>query len=247
MTDPLTDHVDNQTDSTLSQNEQKQRFFQRMSFTFMRRRAHMSRNAQIGFDECADFFVSDSTKNLRTLFLSPDNPLTFEIGFGMGHSLIDMAVAAPNTNFVGMEVHEPGLGLTAYNARKAGLTNLKIINGDAVALLEQLPENHIDTVQLYFPDPWRKKRHFKRRFVSHDRMALVSSRLKKSGIFHTATDWEHYAYWMLDVLDNTKDLENLSGQGQFHPRPDFRPYTKFEKRGIEKGHGVWDLIYRKSI
>lgn len=226
--------------------EQKQRLFQRFSNTFMRRRTHMSQNAQTGLDECQDFFVPDSVTDLRTLFTNDNELLTLEIGFGMGSSLIEMAMNNPTTNYVGIEVHEPGLGLTAYNARKHQLNNIKLINGDAIKLLHELPDNHIDTVQLYFPDPWQKKRHFKRRFVSHERMPLVVSKLKEKGIFHAATDWEHYAFWMLDILDNTENLANVSGKGNFHPRPDFRPVTKFEQRGIDKGHGVWDLIYQKQ-
>lgn len=242
-------------DDSLSGNE-KQRLFQRFSHTFMRRRTHMSQNAEVGLSEtCAYVFASADVTDLRALFKPaatdlPDtshHPLTLEIGFGMGSSLIEMAQASPETNFVGIEVHEPGLGLCAYNAHKHQLKNIRLIQGDAVAILAQLPDNHIDTVQLYFPDPWQKKRHFKRRFVSHERMPLVTQKLVPEGRFHAATDWEHYAFWMLDVLDNTESLRNVSGQGNFHPRPDFRPVTKFEKRGIDRGHGVWDLIYQKTI
>lgn len=227
--------------------EQKQRLFQRFSNTFMRRRTHMSQHALEGLSpDYAQYFASAQTTDLRVLFTKPRRKITLEIGFGMGHSLIDMALAAPDTNFIGIEVHEPGLGLTAYNCKKQGLNNLKLINGDAIALLQQLPDDHIDTVQLYFPDPWQKKRHFKRRFVSHERMPLVVAKLKTGGVFHTATDWEDYAVWMLDVLDNTENLTNIAGKGNYHPRPKFRPLTKFEKRGIEAGHGVWDLLYSKN-
>lgn len=244
--------------------DEKPPLFQRVSNTFMRRRTHMSQNAEVGLsDTCAYLFASDDVTDLRALFSNTttdsktetradtdtdtsQNPLTLEIGFGMGSSLIEMAQAAPETNFVGIEVHEPGLGLCAYNAHKHQLKNIRLINGDAIAILGQLPDDHIDTVQLYFPDPWQKKRHFKRRFVSHTRMPLVTQKLCNGGIFHTATDWEHYAFWMLDVLDNTEQLKNLSGTGNFHPRPDFRPLTKFEKRGIARGHGVWDLMYQKT-
>lgn len=242
-------HISQNTDNTETDSttvDQKPALFQRFSNTFMRRRTHMSQNAEVGLsDACKDFFALDDVTDLRVLFTQPDNPLTLEIGFGMGSSLIEMAQAAPETNFVGIEVHEPGLGLCAYNAKKHNLKNIKLINGDAIAILGQLPDNHIDTVQLYFPDPWQKKRHYKRRFVSHDRMPLVVSKLAQGGRFHAATDWEHYAFWMLDVLDNTEHLDNISGAGSFHPRPDFRPITKFEKRGIARGHGVWDLIYQK--
>lgn len=219
--------------------------------TFMRRRTHMSKKAEMGLsDAFKHFFAQDSSNNLRQLFVDTPNgsnaPLTLEIGFGMGSSLIEMAQNAPDTNFVGIEVHQPGLGNAAFLAHDAGLTNLRLIEGDAIKVLQQLPDEHLDRVQLYFPDPWQKKRHFKRRFVSPERMQIVVSKLKTSGWFHAATDWENYAFWMLDVLDSFNGLTNLAGAGKFYPRPDFRPYTKFEKRGIDAGHSVWDLIFVKD-
>ena len=231
--------------------------------TFMKRRTHMNKHAEQALVDpaYAQYIVNNPSgdgdlsgiTDLRSLFadtsLTPngaDAPLTLEIGFGLGDSLIEMAAAEPSRNFVGIEVHEPGLGKCAYLAGELNLHNIKIINGDAIALLSQLPENHLDRIQLYFPDPWQKKRHFKRRFVSPERMAIVTHCLKTGGWFHTATDWEHYAFWMLDILDNIDNLSNYSGRGKFTPRPDFRPMTKFERRGIDRGHGVWDLIYIKS-
>lgn len=230
--------------------------------TFMKRRTHLSQQAQSALtdDTFKTYIVNhDGTignlgdvsaiSDLRALFQDTnghDNPLTLEIGFGMGDSLFTMAKNTPNTNFVGVEVHEPGIGRLAFMAHEAGLQNLKLINGDAIALLKNLPTCHLDTIQLYFPDPWQKKRHYKRRFVTPDRMAIVANALKIGGIFHAATDWEHYAFWMLDVLDNLPTLDNLAGKGNFSPRPDFRPLTKFEQRGITHGHGVWDLLYQKT-
>ena len=228
--------------------------------TFMKRRTHMNKNAELALTapEFSKYLVNNSfgdgdltgIDDLRALFADSPNgtdaPLTLEIGFGLGDSFIEMAAAEPTRNFVGVEVHEPGIGKCAYMAGTQNLTNIKIINGDAIQLLKQLPENHIDRIQLYFPDPWRKKRHFKRRFVSAERMAIVTRTLKPGGWFHTATDWEHYAFWMLEVLDNFAGLSNQAGTGNFTPRPDFRPMTKFERRGIDRDHGVWDLIYTKD-
>jgi len=228
--------------------------------TFMKRRTHMNKNAEQALTDpkFAEYLVNnsfgdgnlDGIDDLRVLFADSPNgsaaPLTLEIGFGLGDSLIEMAIADPTRNFIGVEVHEPGIGKCAYMAGTQNLTNIKIINGDAIKLLKQLPENHIDRIQLYFPDPWRKKRHFKRRFVSTERMAIVTRTLKPAGWFHTATDWEHYAFWMLEVLDNFAELSNQAGKGNFTPRPDFRPMTKFERRGIDRDHGVWDLIYTKN-
>ena len=228
--------------------------------TFMKRRTHMNKNAELALTapEFARYLVNnsfgdgnlDGINDLRALFADSPNgsdaPLTLEIGFGLGDSFIEMAAAEPTRNFVGVEVHEPGIGKCAYMAGTQGLTNVKIINGDAIQLLKQLPENHIDRIQLYFPDPWQKKRHYKRRFVSPERMAIVTRSLKQGGWFHTATDWEHYAFWMVEVLDAFAGLTNQAGAGNFTDRPDFRPMTKFERRGLERGHGVWDLIYIKD-
>lgn len=228
--------------------------------TFMKRRTHMNKNAELALTapEFARYLVNnsfgdgnlDGINDLRALFTDSPNgsdaPLTLEIGFGLGDSFIEMAAAEPTRNFVGVEVHEPGIGKCAYMAGTQGLTNVKIINGDAIQLLKQLPENHIDRIQLYFPDPWQKKRHYKRRFVSPERMAIVTRSLKQGGWFHTATDWEHYAFWMVEILDAFAGLTNQAGAGNFTARPDFRPMTKFERRGLERGHGVWDLIYIKD-
>ncbi|MBP6495179.1 MAG: tRNA (guanosine(46)-N7)-methyltransferase TrmB [Psychrobacter sp.] len=228
--------------------------------TFMKRRTHMNKNAELALTapEFAHYLVNNSfgdgnlegINDLRVLFVDLPNgseaPLTLEIGFGLGDSFIEMAAAEPSRNFVGIEVHEPGIGKCAYMAGTQNLSNVKIINGDAIQLLKQLPENHIDRIQLYFPDPWQKKRHHKRRFVSSERMAIVTRSLKQGGWFHTATDWEHYAFWMVEVLDGFAGLTNQAGAGKFTDRPDFRPMTKFERRGLASGHGVWDLIYLKD-
>ena len=228
--------------------------------TFMKRRTHMNKNAELALTapEFSEYLVNNSfgdgdlsgIDDLRVLFADSPNgsdaPLTLEIGFGLGVSFIEMAAAEPSRNFVGVEVHEPGIGKCAYMAGTQELSNVKIINGDAIQLLKQLPENHIDRIQLYFPDPWQKKRHYKRRFVSPERMTILTRSLKQGGWFHAATDWEHYAFWMVDVLDGFAGLTNKAGAGNFTDRPDFRPMTKFERRGLDRGHGVWDLIYIKD-
>lgn len=243
-------------ENTTQQNTLPEHF--RAIQTFMKRKTHMGKKAEVGFTEdYRHFFVQPNLDlilamditgidNLQILFDNPNNPLTLEIGFGMGTSLVEMAQNTPERNFVGIEVHEAGLGNCAFLAGEAGLTNLKLISGDAIRLMKQLPTNHIDTLQLYFPDPWQKKRHYKRRFVTPERMVVVHQVLKLDGIFHSATDWEHYAFWMLDVLDNLPhQFVNVIGKGEFLPRPDFRPLTKFEQRGIDEGRAIYDLMYRK--
>lgn len=230
--------------------------------TFMKRRTHMNQNSELALLDSAfaHIYINQTGEigklgevqhitDLRQYFVNSTNganaPLTLEIGFGMGDSLLQMAQNNPQRNFVGIEVHEPGIGRLAFLTHELSLDNLKVINADAIALLDNLPENHLDAVQLYFPDPWQKKRHYKRRFVTEHRMQKVARTLKQGGIFHAATDWEHYAFWMLEVLDTMPIFKNLSGQGQFAERPDFRPLTKFEQRGITHGHDVWDLLYKK--
>lgn len=224
--------------------------------TYMKRKTHVGKRAEIGLTEAcwycfiqtpAEFETMDISKisDLRQYFATPNAPLTVEIGFGMGTSLVEMAKASPERNFVGIEVHEAGLGNCAFLGHEENLTNIKLIHGDAIALLKQLPPEHIDTLQLYFPDPWQKKRHYKRRFVTPERMAIVARALQQGGIFHSATDWEHYAFWMVDVLNSMSEFENLSPNNDFIARPDFRPFTKFEKRGIEQGRGIWDVMVKK--
>lgn len=231
--------------------------------TFMKRKAHINQAAEhalldehfkhIIINHCGKIGVLGDVSaitDLRQYFADTPNgtdaPLTLEIGFGMGDSLLEMAKNMPTHNFVGIEVHEAGIGRLATLADEAGLNNLKLINGDALALLDNLPEQHLDCVQLYFPDPWQKKRHYKRRFVTDERMQKVARPLKTNGTFHTATDWEHYAFWMLEVLDNLPhQFINVVGKGEFLPRPDFRPLTKFEQRGIDEGRAIYDLMYRK--
>lgn len=266
---PIKSHTDIATDTDINTNESAATDAETSNTntkhicivnTFMKRRTHMNKHAEQALTdpEFAQYLVNNSfgdgnlegIHDLHALFADSPNgrdaPLTLEIGFGLGDSFIEMAAAEPTRNFVGIEVHEPGIGKCAYMAGSQGLTNVKIINGDAIQLLKQLPENHLDRIQLYFPDPWQKKRHHKRRFVSPERMAIVNRSLKQGGWFHTATDWEHYAFWMLDVLDSFAGLTNQAGYGNFTSRPDFRPMTKFERRGLKSGHGVWDLIYTKD-
>ena len=174
-------------------------------------------------------------------------PLTVEIGFGMGYSLVAMAQAAPDRDFIGIEIHPNGIAQICYEAGVAGLPNLRVVDGDALLVLEHyFQDASIDTVQLYFADPWPKKKHHKRRFVQTHIMQLIRRKLRDGGVFHAATDWQPYADWMLEILEVAPGYENMAGPGQFAERPDFRPLTKFENRGQKLGHGVWDLLYRKT-
>ena len=176
-----------------------------------------------------------------------DAPLVVEIGFGMGDSLLAMAQAEPDKNFIGIEVHPPGVGRLIHLAGKAGVSNLRVYMADAKDVMEDcIPAQSIDRFQLYFPDPWHKKKHHKRRIVQGDFMALVSDKLKAEGVAHLATDWEHYAEHMMEVLYLVPTLKNAADEYQFSPKPDYRPETKFERRGERLGHGVWDLLFTKT-
>ena len=167
-----------------------------------------------------------------------------EVGFGMGETTARIAAARPDTDFIAVEVHGPGVGNLCKLVAELGLSNLRIIQHDAVEVLEQMiPERSLSGVHVFFPDPWHKKRHHKRRLIQHDFVALVASRLTPGGYLHCATDWEEYAFWMKDVLDNTPSLRNTASM--FAPRPAYRPLTKFEQRGLKLGHGVWDLVFSR--
>ena len=170
-----------------------------------------------------------------------------EIGFGNGHSLSCMAEQSPSNNYIGMEVHKPGVGSLLINIREKELTNIRFYWDDAVEVLDQcIGVDSLDGVQLFFPDPWHKRRHNKRRIIKPEFVDLISSRLKSGGYFHMATDWEDYAQYMMSVMSERNDFNNKAGLNEYSLKPDYRPNTKFEKRGERLGHGVWDLIFVKN-
>lgn len=171
-------------------------------------------------------------------------PAVLEIGFGMGQSLVDMAEAAPATNFIGIEVHKPGVGRLLHSMAERDVDNIRVYCHDAVEILRDcIPDASLDTLQIFFPDPWHKKRHNKRRLIQPPFVAQLLPKLKSGGTLHLATDWESYAEQMMVVLSAADGLSNTCGTGQFAPRPAHRPLTKFELRGERLGHGVWDLIF----
>jgi tRNA (guanine-N7-)-methyltransferase len=175
-----------------------------------------------------------------------DRPVVLEIGFGNGEALFAAAKADPARNYIGIEVHEPGVGRLLRDADAAGLVNLRVSKHDAVEVLRhEIAADSLAEVRLYFPDPWHKKRHHKRRIVQPDFVEMIASRLAPGGLFHLATDWEAYAEHMFDVLDASPSFRNELGPRQSVPRPDWRIETHFQKRGERLGHGVWDLLYRK--
>ncbi len=171
-------------------------------------------------------------------------PTVLEIGFGMGETTEKIALARPDDNFLGVEVFNAGVGALLKRIEASGLTNIRIIQHDAVEVLrDMIAPDSLAGVHIYFPDPWPKTRHHKRRLIQPPLIALLASRMAPGATLHCATDWDHYARQMLEVLAAQPSLANTCDG--FAPRPDFRPLTKFENRGLRLGHGVWDVIFRK--
>ncbi|MEW9810040.1 MAG: tRNA (guanosine(46)-N7)-methyltransferase TrmB [Candidatus Symbiodolus clandestinus] len=181
-----------------------------------------------------------------TEYFGRDAPLVVEIGFGRGDSLVAMADNYPHYNFLGIEVHLPGIGACLAASQQTGISNLRLIQQDAqVVFEERLPDASIDRLQLFFPDPWPKKRHHKRRLVQTPFLDLAHRKLKLGGLLHLATDWLPYAQQMLDLLQQHPGYLNVADQGGYLPRPEWRALTKFEQRGQRLGHGVWDLLFQR--
>ncbi|WP_273803264.1 MULTISPECIES: tRNA (guanosine(46)-N7)-methyltransferase TrmB [Providencia] len=175
------------------------------------------------------------------------NPVTLEIGFGMGASLVTMASHNPQQNFLGIEVHAPGVGACLASAKEENVSNVRVMCHDAIEVLDcMVPNGSLAMVQLFFPDPWHKAKHNKRRIVQAPFAEKIRSKLAVGGVFHMATDWEPYAEHMLEVMKSVEGYKNLSPTGDYVPRPESRPETKFEKRGQRLGHGVWDLMFERT-
>lgn len=174
-----------------------------------------------------------------------ESPVVLEIGFGMGEATAHIAGVLPDKDFLCCEVHEPGVGALLKRIGEQGLANIRIVHHDAVEVLEHMvAPGSLAGVHVFFPDPWHKLRHHKRRLVQPPLVATLADRLRPGGYLHCATDWEHYAHQMLEVLGAEPRLRNTADG--FAPRPDYRPPTKFEKRGLRLGHGVWDVVFTRT-
>ena len=217
--------------------------------SFVRREGRLTKGQENAMNECWPTMGIDYQETLldwQEVF-GNDNPVVLEIGFGLGASLVDMAKNAPEKNFIGIEVHSPGVGACLSDARDAGITNLRVMCHDAVEVFaNMIPDSSLATLQLFFPDPWHKKRHHKRRIVQPEFAQKLRSKLKIGGVFHMATDWENYAEHMLEVMQVAEGYKNQSETNDYVPRPDSRPLTKFEQRGHRLGHGVWDLMFERT-
>lgn len=217
--------------------------------SFVLRQGRMSQSQQRAMDNNWPKFgleVENGLLDLDQLFGQENAPTIIEIGFGMGTSLAEMAEANPEQNYIGIEVHRPGVGALLKLVEEKGLTNVRVFNHDAIEVLEKcIPKESLTAVYLFFPDPWHKKRHNKRRIVQPEFAKTIASHLKLGGHFHMATDWEDYSEHMMEVMSAAPDFNNTQTGTEFTPRPDYRPLTKFEARGHRLGHGVWDLIFEK--
>ena len=212
--------------------------------TFMRRSSPLNTSQRTALEQYGHLILEYPVGDLRQQFEHPERPLTVEIGFGMGEATAHIARVRPQDNFLCCDVHEPGVGALLKRIGEQGLTNIRILQQDAVEVLEQMvAPASLAGIHVWFPDPWHKKRHHKRRLVQGPFVKLIASRLAPGGYLHCATDWEEYAQQMLEVLSAEPLLANTAAD--FAPKPDYRPLTKFENRGIKLGHGVWDLVFRR--
>tara|TARA_R110002072_G_scaffold47597_3_gene130791 strand:+ start:18273 stop:18998 length:726 start_codon:yes stop_codon:yes gene_type:complete len=232
----------------LDTEQNKQALKHRPIRSFVVRSGRMTLGQQKGWQDAwpkMGLELGQAGSDIRESFAG-QQALVVEIGFGMGASLVEMAGDAPDLNFLGIEVHRPGVGALMALALEQNIENLKVFCEDANEVFKtHIPENSIHRLQLYFPDPWHKVRHNKRRLVQPAFVQSVRPKLEMGGIFHMATDWQPYAIHMMNVMEAAEGFRNVSGERQYAERPDYRPVTKFEKRGQRLGHGVWDLLFER--
>lgn len=215
--------------------------------SYVLRQGRFSRGQQRAYEELLPRYgvaYSAHVLDFRRLF-GRDAPVIAEIGFGMGETTARIAAETRHIDYLAIEVHTPGVGSLLKQVGELELDNVRIVQHDAVEVLrDMVPPGSLAGIHVFFPDPWPKKRHHKRRLVQPDFAALAAARLAPGGYVHVATDWEEYAYRVLEVLEATAGLRNTAAG--FAPRPSWRPETKFERRGIRLGHGVWDVIFRRG-
>ena len=216
--------------------------------SFIRRQGRITQGQEFALEHHWDKFclAPDTVLDVRQVF-GRDAPLTLEIGFGNGECLAQLAAANPDKDYIGIEVHRPGVGHLLMRLEEQGLHNVRVYCHDAIEILtNSVADNSLAAVHLFFPDPWHKRKHHKRRIVQASFVDLLAKKLQSGGYFHAATDWEHYAKAMLEILSVDKRFVNASPTDTYCERPAYRPLTKFERRGLRLGHGVWDLIFIKK-
>lgn len=238
MTDPR--HADRQPEDIIEPRRVRSFVLRQGRITPAQAQAFDAHWSRYGLD------YSDQALDLGTLFPRPA-PVVLEIGFGNGEQLLHASIHEPARNFIGIEVHRPGVGRLMNGLADAGVDNIRISNHDAVEVIEnQLGPSSLDEIRIYFPDPWPKKRHHKRRLIQTDFVEFLATRVRQGGLLHLATDWAEYAEHMLEVVESSANWQNQAGVGAYSEMPTWRISTHFEKRGVRLGHGVWDLIYQRS-
>lgn len=214
--------------------------------SFVRRESRMTARQKRAFSDLWDKYGIELTKQKVDFvaMFSRQASVILEIGFGMGQSLLQMAEENPECDFIGIEVYRPGIGALFAELAAKDINNVRVYYADAVDVLQQgIANKSLDKVLLFFPDPWPKKPHHKRRILQPKFVNLIYNKLKDGGIFHMATDWQDYAEHMLAVMSVAKGFSNVAGASKFSKRPNYRPLTKFERRGRKLGRNVWDLIF----
>jgi tRNA (guanine-N7-)-methyltransferase len=216
--------------------------------SFVLRQGRLTKGQQRALETGWPQFGVDYTQNildLNTVFGRVDSKKILEIGFGMGETTAKIAQTLPDDDFLAAEVHTPGVGALLKLVEEQALTNIRIVQHDVVEVLQNMVlDNSLDGVHIFFPDPWHKKRHHKRRLIQAEFVKLLCSKLKAGAYIHVATDWQEYAEWVLDVLKAEPQLKNTAQD--YAQKPDYRPLTKFENRGIKLGHGVWDMVFVRT-
>ena len=223
--------------------------------SFVRRAGRITGGQTRAFEDLGPRYLvpyQETPLDLASVFPNTDEttkPVVLEIGFGMGEATAAIAATLPQTHFLCCEVHEPGVGALLKRIGEQSLSNIRIIAHDAVEVIDHmLPLQSLDGVHIFFPDPWHKKRHNKRRLIQQPLIAKLAARLKPGGYLHCATDWQPYAEQTLEVLKAEPLLQNTVDttlDAGYAPKPDYRPLTKFENRGIKLGHGVWDIVFKR--
>lgn len=216
--------------------------------SFVRREGRLTPGQERALDKLwPEFGIDEGTEtlDLEKVF-GREAPKVLEIGFGNGASLAEMAKQQPDHDYIGVEVHRPGVGQLLKSIETDELSNVRVACTDAVELIKnRIPDKSLDRVQIYFPDPWHKKRHNKRRIIQPLFVNILADKLKHGGHLHLATDWQDYAEQMLVDVSGNERFKNCSHSDDYIERPDYRPLTKFEQRGHRLGHGVWDLLFKR--
>ena len=215
--------------------------------SFVLRQGRLTKGQAHALETVWPQFGIEYTENLLDLnqvFARSDSKKILEIGFGMGESTAKIAQTLPDCDFTAVEVHTPGVGSLLKLIEESSIQNIRIIQHDVVEVLQQMiADNSLDGVHIFFPDPWHKKRHHKRRLIQAEFLTLLCTKLKVGAYIHVATDWQEYAEWVLDALKAEPQLKNTAID--YAEKPAYRPLTKFENRGIKLGHGVWDLVFAR--